>query len=259
MPMDRAYQPGSRNVLWPALAILAVVVACLAADAVVKSTKPFAELPEMVVQEARLGTPEHGYYPLLLETNRGDVECHYIPSPGTRRGVVFLPGAGGSWGGDFAGGLYPRLCEELPKEGIACLRVRYRNADDLLECVLDAVAGIRYLESQGIDSVGLLGLSRGGGVVVYTAAAMPQVRTVVAMSAEGVREDVAAHLGPRCSLLVIHGKSDQLVWYRAAEDLYRAAREPKRLILYPGADHGLGRVADEVHREVYDWIVRELD
>ncbi len=255
--MERFERIGSRNALWPALVILAALVACLAVDALVKSTRSFAELPDMVIQETRLGTLEYGYYPLLLQTNRGHVECHYYPSPGARRGVVFVSGSEGSWG-HIGKDLYRQLCEELPGEGIACLPVRYRNADDRLECVLDAVAGIRYLESQGFDSVGLVGYSRGGGVVIYAAAAMPTVRTVVAMCPEGVREDVVAHLGPRCSLLLIHGKSDALVWYRVSEDLYRAARQPKRLILYPGAGHDLNHAADEVHQEVHDWLTRQL-
>lgn len=254
--MDPIYQTGSRNALWPALVIVAVVVACLAVDAIVKSTKTFAELPEMIIQEVEQGALEYGYYPLLLKTNRGDIECHYYPSPGTQRGVVFVSGAEGSWG-HIGKDLYRQLCEELPGEGIACLPVRYRNADDPLECVLDAVAGVRYLESQGFDSVGLVGYSRGGGVVIYTAAAMSTVRTVVAMCPEGVREDVVAHLGPRCSLLLIHGKSDESVWYRVSEDLYRAAQEPKHLVLYSGAGHSLQRVGDELHREVHDWLVRQ--
>ena len=40
--------------------------------------------------------------------------------------------------------------------------------------------------------------------------------------------------------------------------VYQLAHEPKRLILYPGADHVLDEAAEEVHVAVRDWIVEHL-
>ena len=249
--------PSKRYSLWPALVILAILAVCLAVDAIGKLSQPAVNLPEMVIQKVELGLLESGYYPLLLDTNRGQVECQYYPAPGGIRGVVLVPGAGGGWG-DAADGLYLRLCEELPGEGFTCLRVRHRLPDAPLECVLDVVAGIRYLESQGVRSVALVGHSRGGMVAIYAAVAVPVVRTVVTLASEGVRDDLVAGLGPRCSILVIHGQRDPVIRYQTAEQLYRVAQEPKRLILYPTADHSLNRVASEVYQEAHNWIAQRL-
>lgn len=242
-----------KNLVLPALVILAIA-AWLGVDAARRSANTAPDLPEMVIQSARLGPPEDGYYPLALETNRGEVECRYSPSAGAQRGAILVGGAGGGWGDTAARGLYARLCRELPGEGVACLRVRYRNVDDPLECILDVMAGLQYLQDQGIHSAALVGHSRGGMIVMYAAAAAPQVRAVVTLATEGVEGELAARLGPRCSILLIHGQNDSAIPCQTSEDLYQMARQPKRLIIYPGADHRLDSVADEVYREVYRWI-----
>lgn len=246
-----------RNVLLPALIFLAVLVAMIAANAN-RAEQPGIDLPDIVIQKAELAPLENGYHPLLLETNQGNVEGRYYLADGAQRGAIFVPGAGGGWGSP-ANDLYSRLCEELPGEGIACLRVRYRNVDDPLECILDVIAGIHYLESQEINSIALVGHSRGGMIVIYTAAAMPEVRTVVTLATEGVQGELAERLGPRCSILLIHSKNDSVIPYRTSEDLYRMAKEPKRLTLYPGGNHSLDSAAYKVHEDVYEWIVQQLE
>ena len=94
---------------------------------------------------------------------------------------------------------------------------------------------------------------------MYTAAAVPEVRTVVTLATEGVREELVRRLGPRCSILLIHAKNDAMIPYRTSQDLYLAAREPKQIILYPGGNHSLDLVGDKVHEEVHEWILQELE
>jgi dienelactone hydrolase len=237
------------------LALVLVILAII--YAVNRPAQVRVDLPEMIIQEARLEPLEDNYHPLWLETNRGEIEARYYPASNVQHGVVFAPGAGGGWG-EVANGLYWRLCQDLPEEGIACFRLRYRNEDDPLECILDVVAGIRYLESQGINSVALVGNSLGGMIAIYTAVAVPSVRTVVTLSTGGVGDELVASLGPRCSILLIHGTHDSLVSYKTSERLGYAAREPKRLILYKNANHFLRGVAEKVHREVHGWLVEQL-
>jgi hypothetical protein len=245
-----------RKIVLPALFFL--FLALVGAYVVGELAGTHVDLPEMVVRKASLGTLEGGYYPLLLETNRGKVEGHYYPALNAQRGAIFIPGADNGWE-EAANGLYPRLCKELPGEGIACLIMHYRNVDDPMECILDVVAGIRYLESQDVSSVALMGHSRGGMIVIYTAVAMPAVRTVVTLATEGVESELVKRLGPRCSILLIHGMSDRIISYQTSEKLYQAAHEPKRLIIYKANDHLLDRAADEVHQEVHSWIVQQLE
>ena len=248
-----------RRVAQSKLVLLALVLfLALGAYVVRELTGTRVDLPEMVVRKANLGALEGGYYPLLLETNRGQVEGRYYPALNAQRGAIFIPGADNGWQ-EAANRLYPRLCEELPGEGIACLIMHYRNVDDPLESILDVVAGIRYLESQGVRSVALMGHSRGGMIAIYTAVAMPAVRTVVTLATEGVEDGLVKRLGPRCSILLIHGMSDRVVSYTTSEKLYQAAQEPKRLIIYKANDHLLDRAAGEVYQEVQGWIVQQLE
>jgi len=39
-------------------------------------------------------------------------------------------------------------------------------------------------------------------------------------------------------------------------DLYRAAQEPKRIVLYPGCRHGLDQCRDELDRDLSNWLLR---
>jgi uncharacterized protein len=49
--------------------------------------------------------------------------------------------------------------------------------------------------------------------------------------------EAAAQLGPETALLLMHARGDEQVPYTVSEQLYEAAREPKRLLLLPGGHH----------------------
>ena len=71
----------------------------------------------------------------------------------------------GGTGGGFdtpARGLYPRLAQDLRNDRISTIQVRYRHPADLLESTVDTILGMRYLESQGVRALGLVGHSLGG-------------------------------------------------------------------------------------------------
>ena len=46
-----------------------------------------------------------------------------------------------------------------------------------------------------------------------------------------------ARLGPETALLLLHARGDEQVPYTVSEELYEAAREPKRLLVFPGGHH----------------------
>ena len=156
------------------------------------------------------------------------------------------------------GWLYPRMCQTLLGDGIASLRVRYRQANDLEECVLDVLAGAAFLEAEGVTSVALVGHSFGGAVVINAAAFSPAVRTCVPMSTQTYGAEPARHLGPRCSLLLCHGTADEILPPSCSEYVFRIAKEPKELLLKDGARHGLDEWADELPTILRDWIHRQL-
>ena len=200
---------------------------------------------------------QDGYHAITIATSRGRIAARYYPAPEARRAAVWVGGVGGDWDTP-AQGLYPRLCEELVGEGIASLRVQYRHPTRLEECILDVLAGLHYLETEGCDTLALIGHSLGGAVVIQAAAASPTVRTVVTLATQSYGADPAAQLGPRCSILLLHGQEDQVLGPVCSAYVYQIAQEPKRLIVYPNADHGLDSVAGEVHQVVRDWVVERL-
>ncbi|MBX6342584.1 MAG: alpha/beta hydrolase, partial [Thermomicrobiaceae bacterium] len=60
------------------------------------------------------------------------------------------------------------------------------------------------------------------------------------------------------SILLIHGADDHVLPPSCSTYVHRLAREPKRLIVYDGADHGLDQVADELRRVVRAWLLDQL-
>lgn len=203
-------------------------------------------------------TPE-GYEPVIQETTRGPIEMRYYPVNESTQGAIFVGGAGGGFDTPVRGWLYPRLCGQLQQEGVAALRVRYRHPNDLEECVLDVLAAISFLEADNITSIALIGHSFGGAVVIQAAALSPIVRTCVPLSTQTYGADPAAHLGPRCSLLLAHGLDDEVLPPDCSRAVYRSAREPKKLLLKEHARHGLDEWADELPAILRQWIVEELN
>ncbi|BAY46799.1 phospholipase/carboxylesterase [Scytonema sp. HK-05] len=137
--------------------------------------------------------------------------------------------------------------------------MRYRNPTDLEESILDVLAGLTYLQDEGIKEFALVGHSFGGAVVIQAAAQSPDVRTVVTLATQSYGTEPATELATRFSLLLMHGTNDQVLPPQCSEHVYDIALEPKRLILYPNATHGLDEVADEVYLVVRDWIVQQLN
>ena len=123
---------------------------------------------------------------------------------------MWVPGAIGGWHSP-ALGLYPRLAEEFTAEGIASLQVHYRHPAHLEESLLDVLAGLAYLEEEGIQTVSLTGHSFGGAVVIQAAAVSPLARTVVALSTQAYGADPVGALAPRCSILLVHGTVDEIL------------------------------------------------
>jgi pimeloyl-ACP methyl ester carboxylesterase len=197
-----------------------------------------------------------GYDELVLDTAQGPVAVRHWRSDG-RRAVVWIGGVGGGWDTP-AKELYPTLAARLAADGTDSLRVRFRLPGRLDECVADVLAGVGYLDAAGIPATALVGHSHGGAVMIQVGARVPSVRTVVAIATQPEGTQPAADLAPRCSLLLLHGTADPVFPPAVSEEVAARAGEPKRLVVFPGADHELNQVADEVHAIVEEWLRAEL-
>ena len=219
-----------------------------------------------MVDYVNLGqTTNEDYTPIKLVTNRGGsggsggLDCRYYHTAGASKAVIWVGGVGGGWDTP-ARGLYPLLSQKLMRKEIDSLRVRLRCPTDLYESVLDVIEGIHFLEQQGIKSVGLVGHSFGGAVVIQAAATASSdtVRTVVTLSTQSYGAGVS-RLKKGSSILLIHGTDDKVLPPYCSSNVYNLANDPKEIIFYKGATHGLDEVAEEVHQKVHDWLVKYLN
>jgi alpha-beta hydrolase superfamily lysophospholipase len=194
-----------------------------------------------------------GELSVVMSTDRGEIVTRYH-RPGddvvTRCGVVWVGGSGGGLDGP-ARGLYPAACRRLQEQGVAGLRLHYRLPNYLEDCILDTVLGVEFLAQEGIEHVALVGHSFGGAVVISAAAISERVRAVVPMSTQTFGTSLAPEIAPRAMLLV-HGTNDTVLPDACSRQIYAQARDPKALVLYSGAGHGL----DECREELLDLLVR---
>ena len=219
----------------------------------------YHELLEMMPQQVEQGEQQpEGYYPLKLTMDEAVIHGRYYPAEQARQAAIWVGGVGGDWDSP-AQDLYPLLCHELTKAGIASLRIRYRQPTDLEASIMDVLAGVRYLQDQGIETIALIGHSFGGAVVIQAAAQSLAVRTVVTLATQSYGTEAVPELATRCSLLLLHGTADPILPFHCSEQVHQQALDPKQLILYPDAGHRLDEVADQVYLTVHDWLLEQLN
>ena len=213
---------------------------------------PTRDVMELEIQKTVDGVWEDGARVLDIHTNAGVIRCQLHRAEGTDAAILWVFGAGGGLGGP-AGGLYIRLAQILAPEGISSLRLDYRNPGHLMACVLDALAGVHVLEQMGFTRVVLVGHSFGGAVVISAGAASPSCVGVAALSSQTAGTGAVDKLAPK-PLLLMHGTADEILPASCSQDIFRRAREPKKIFLYPGCKHGLDDCGEEVDRDLLEWL-----
>jgi pimeloyl-ACP methyl ester carboxylesterase len=203
---------------------------------------------------------ENDYTVIKLQTSLQEkIDCRYYACKDAKKAVIYVGGVGGGWDSP-ASELYSKLSRSLLSNGTSSLRVRYRHPTGLNECVTDVIAGIKFLEHNRIQSIGLVSHSVGGAVVIKAAAALPGIiRTVVTLSTQsyGAVESVS-QLGKGCSIILIHGTDDDVLSPIFSSYVYNKATDPKHIILFEGAKHGLEEASEEIHQTIYRWLLEHL-
>jgi dienelactone hydrolase len=147
------------------------------------------------------------------------------------------------------------------KKGIDELRVRYRHPTDLLESVFDILAGVTFLqEEHRTKAIGLVGHSFGGAVIIQAAVeASDIVSTIVTLTTQSYcAAEAISKLKQGTSVLVVHGTNDKVLPVYCSEQLYLQAHEPRQLVIYKRAGHGLDEASQDVYELVYGWFVNNL-
>jgi hypothetical protein len=84
------------------------------------------------------------------------------------------------------------------------------------------------------------------------------VKTVVAIATQSYGAEPVCQLPPPCSILLLHGMEDTVLPSACSDQVFRMAPEPKQMKLYNGAGHCLEEVAEEVYKDVHDWLLARL-
>ena len=195
---------------------------------------------------------------LQIPSGRGPIACALDMPRSATAAVVMVGGGDGGLNGP-AEAIYPTLAEDLAEAEIAALRLDFRThrfPGIVEEAVYDVHAALAYLAGRGIASVGLLGHSFGGAVVIEAAvsgAGSAAVEAVVTLATQTAGAQRVGELAPR-PLLLVHGLADQRLSPQCSQQLHRLAGEPKQLVLYEGATHSLRQRREELRRLLRDWL-----
>jgi hypothetical protein len=201
--------------------------------------------------------PPAGVSEIALATEAGPIRTRLHAAVGGDAAVLWVFGSGGGLGGP-AGGVYARLSERLRPHGVTGLELDYRQPGALGPCVADVLTGIVWLTELGRRRIVLVGHSFGGAVVISAGAESSDVIAVAALSSQTGGTQAVGRLSPR-PVLIAHGTDDEVLPDRCSHDLYARAREPKRLILYPGCRHGLDACRDALDHDLMLWLGEVLE
>ncbi|MBI2887494.1 MAG: alpha/beta hydrolase [Chloroflexi bacterium] len=197
---------------------------------------------------------------ITLASSRGPIRCRYHAPAAPLVGATLL--VGGTDGGldGPADAIYADLAQRLLPQGIGTLRLDFRlhAAPGVVEeGVFDVLHGMAFLREQGAVGVGLVGHSFGGAVVITAATQAPEVRTVVTLATQSAGAQLAPRVAPR-PLLLVHGSEDIRLPPACSEYVYQIAREPKELIILPGARHSLRQRRGELLDLLVTWLTAKL-
>ena len=192
---------------------------------------------------------------ITIRTSRGAIPVVMHAAESASRAVVYICGAIGGFDGPAM--LYPRLGLELPRKGITVARVNYRAPNDFNECLLDTLAALTFLKGTGHGRAAIIGHSFGGAVAINSGTLSPVATAVIAISSQLAGAHVVGDLAPK-PLLLIHGTADDILPARSSELIYERAGEPKRLMLFEGADHRMSGKGEELFALVDEWLATRL-
>jgi dipeptidyl aminopeptidase/acylaminoacyl peptidase len=213
------------------------------------------EAHEIQIQDIEEKAHDDGTKRVIFRTSHGRLDGIYHPVEDAKAAVVMVSGAGGGFNGPA--NVYHDLAAELSKQGIASFRLDYRFPNRLDECIVDSIIGIQYLLEEGIEDFAIIGWSFGGAVAITTAALHEDVKAVATVATQSYGTEGARHLEGK-PILLMHGTEDKTLPVHGSEHVYSMAGDPKELVVYEGANHGLDQVRDKMLEKLRDFMVGNL-
>ena len=199
---------------------------------------------------------KEGFFPIKITTTIGAVECRYYHAFNPRAAVLFAGGARSDWDTP-AHTLYPRLCRDLTQQSVSSLWVKYRYPLELEESIYDVLITIFFLKTIGIYSLGLVGFSIGGAVMIQAAAMSPEITAVTTLSTQVFGTEVVSKI-TNTPLLLIHGSQDKTLPTYCSQLIHEMANEPKELMILENTGHDLEESADTVLSATKGFLLKYL-
>lgn len=223
---------------------------------------------------------------------------HQMARP-TSKAVIVCHG----FGGDKEKCWIKDMCNSLASDGIAGVRIDFSGNGESGGKFEDMTYGkladelktlIDFLNKKGYGSIGLVGHSMGGAIVIMAGATDKRVKAVVNIAgvaypaleehvvfvrrhfettfekpkpsdwfiSELQKVDViGAAKDLHAPLLTIHGDSDQVVPLNEGEAINEAANEPKKMVILFGCGHRLSQdqeLANECIELSKEWMLKYL-
>jgi pimeloyl-ACP methyl ester carboxylesterase len=197
---------------------------------------------------------EGGAERVHLKTDRGDIDALLFRPLSPEAAVLWAGSLGNE---DRVSPIARSVSEELMKEGIASLVLRYRNPFELTDSTYDTEAGVLFLQALDIPRVALVGHSFSGAVVISAAPLSDAVVAVVALASQTFGARNADRIAPR-PLLLVHGTADTRLDCYCSEQIYSWAKRPKELVLIEGASHGLSEHPEVLLPLLTRWLRDKL-
>ena len=192
---------------------------------------------------------------LTFHTTRGDFEALASYREGMGKGAVVLGDPDS--GPDGPSNIYPDLASDLLDRDVGSLRLRYRSPGDCVQSAIDVLLALQYLDDEGIRDVVLVGWSFGGAVAISAGALARTVRGIAAISTLQVSDCCVRRLRSK-PVLLLHGDADEVSPVEVSRRVYFKCDEPRRLIIYSGADHNCHEARDRLRSDLRRWILKTL-
>lgn len=194
---------------------------------------------------------------VLLHTTQGDISGLLHRAPQSEAAVLWA----GSWRGEEqaqrSSPIARAVAQDLVRDGIGSLLLRYRQNAQLGACIRDTQAGVSFLEELGYKRIALVGHSFSGAVVISVAPLSQAIVAVVALASQTFGANSVGHIHPR-PILLVHGTQDQRLNCYCSEQIYSWAKKPKELVILEGASHGLWERKDDLLPLLRRWLTDKL-
>ena len=192
---------------------------------------------------------------VTFRTTRGDFNALARLRGGIQSGVIVLGDP--EIGADGPCSIFSELADELIEQGIGTLHLNYRSPGNYVQCTIDALLALQYLDDEGVNDVVLVGWSFGASVALAAGSLGRTVKGIAAISPRNVFDTFLRWLRSR-PLLILHGDADRVSPVEVSRDVYFKTREPRKLIIYPGAGHNCEEVRDQLRKDLSSWIMTVL-